>query len=30
VTEDTSPAVVGFNLHSATLAKATLVGLHKR
>ncbi|HEU5316129.1 MAG TPA: YbhB/YbcL family Raf kinase inhibitor-like protein, partial [Chloroflexota bacterium] len=30
VTEDTSPAVVGFNLHFATLGKATLVGLYKR
>ncbi len=30
VTADTSAAVVGFNLHFATLAKATLLGLFKR
>ena len=30
VTADTSAAVVGFNLHFATLAKATLMGLSKR
>ena len=30
VTADTSAAVVGFNLHFNTLAKATLTGLFKR
>jgi Raf kinase inhibitor-like YbhB/YbcL family protein len=30
VTADTSPAVVGFNLHFATLAKAEIMGLFKR
>ena len=30
VTAETMPAVVGFNLHFATLAKATLMGLYKR
>lgn len=30
VTADTSAAVVGFNLHFATIAKATLLGLYKR
>jgi hypothetical protein len=30
VTADTSPAVVGFNLHFNTLAKAELIGLYKR
>jgi hypothetical protein len=30
VTADTSAAVVGFNLHFATLAKASLMGLFKR
>ncbi|HHC07288.1 MAG TPA: YbhB/YbcL family Raf kinase inhibitor-like protein [Actinobacteria bacterium] len=30
VDEDTSPAVVGFQLHFKTLAKADLVGLYKR
>ncbi len=30
VAADTSAAVVGFNLHFATLAKATLLGLYKR
>lgn len=30
VTADTSAAVVGFNLHFQTLAKATLMGLFKR
>jgi Raf kinase inhibitor-like YbhB/YbcL family protein len=30
VTEDVSPAVVGFNLHFTTLEKATLMGLYKR
>jgi len=30
VTPDTSAAVVGFNLHYTTLAKATLMGLYKR
>jgi hypothetical protein len=30
VTPDTSPAVVGFNLHFNTLAKAEIVGLFKR
>lgn len=30
VTADTSAAVVGFHLHGATLAKATLMGLFKR
>ena len=30
VTEDTSAAVVGFNLHFATLEKATLTGLFER
>jgi Raf kinase inhibitor-like YbhB/YbcL family protein len=30
VTSDTSAAVVGFNLHFNTLAKATLMGLFKR
>ena len=30
VTADTSPAVVGFNLHFNTLAKAVLMGLYKR
>jgi Raf kinase inhibitor-like YbhB/YbcL family protein len=30
VTADTSPAVVGFNLHFATLAKAEIMGLYKR
>ncbi|HEX5211424.1 MAG TPA: YbhB/YbcL family Raf kinase inhibitor-like protein [Pseudolabrys sp.] len=30
VAADTSPAVVGFNLHFATLAKAEIMGLFKR
>jgi hypothetical protein len=30
VVADTSPAVVGFNLHFATLAKAEIMGLFKR
>ena len=30
VTADTSPAVVGFNLHFNTLAKAEIMGLFKR
>jgi Raf kinase inhibitor-like YbhB/YbcL family protein len=30
VTADTSPAVVGFNLHFNTLAKAEIMGLYKR
>ena len=30
VTADTSAAIVGFNLHYNTLAKATLMGLFKR
>jgi hypothetical protein len=30
VTADTSPAVVGFNLHVNTLAKAEIMGLYKR
>ena len=30
VTADASPAVVGFNLHFATLEKASLMGLYKR
>jgi hypothetical protein len=30
VNADTSAAVVGFNLHFNTLAKATLMGLFKR
>jgi Raf kinase inhibitor-like YbhB/YbcL family protein len=30
VTADTSAAIVGFNLHFNTLAKATLMGLFKR
>lgn len=30
VDADTSAAVVGFNLHFSTLAKATLMGLYKR
>ena len=30
VTADTSPAVVGFNLHFSTLAKAEIMGLYKR
>jgi len=30
VTADTSAAIVGFNLHFNTLAKATLMGLYKR
>ena len=30
VTADTSAAVVGFNLHFATLAKAEIMGLFKR
>jgi phosphatidylethanolamine-binding protein (PEBP) family uncharacterized protein len=30
VNADTSAAVVGFNLHFSTLAKATLMGLYKR
>lgn len=30
VEADTSAAVVGFNLHFSTLAKATLMGLYKR
>jgi Raf kinase inhibitor-like YbhB/YbcL family protein len=30
VTADTSAAVVGFNLHFSTIAKATLMGLFKR
>jgi Raf kinase inhibitor-like YbhB/YbcL family protein len=30
VTADTSPAVVGFNLHFNTLAKAAIMGLYKR
>ena len=27
---DIMPAIVGFNLHFATLEKATLMGLYKR
>jgi Raf kinase inhibitor-like YbhB/YbcL family protein len=30
VAADTSPAVVGFNLHFSTLAKAVIMGLYKR
>ena len=30
VQADTSAAVVGFNLHFATLAKASIMGLYKR
>jgi Raf kinase inhibitor-like YbhB/YbcL family protein len=30
VTAETSPAVVGFNLHFTTLEKATIMGLYKR
>ena len=30
VQADTSAAIVGFNLHFATLAKAEIMGLHKR
>jgi Raf kinase inhibitor-like YbhB/YbcL family protein len=30
VDKDASPAVVGFNVHGHTLAKATLVGLYGR
>jgi Raf kinase inhibitor-like YbhB/YbcL family protein len=30
VTSDTSPAVVGFNLHFNTLGKAVIMGLYKR
>ncbi len=30
VAADTSPAVVGFNLHFSTLAKAAIMGLYKR
>ena len=30
VTSETSPAVVGFNLHLNTLARAVIMGLYKR
>ncbi|HLG72993.1 MAG TPA: YbhB/YbcL family Raf kinase inhibitor-like protein [Chloroflexota bacterium] len=30
VTADTMPALIGFNLHFATLEKATITGLYKR